>query len=253
VYLDDKGQVSLEMTSPIDRVDAKVSEQDDPTRVDVTVRNLDHPDQQITLTPSILVENRRTSFFQVPANVVGTGNFEVLFRDRTAGHFLGLLDDSLQVVSDRQDFVWNLTKSLLILWMLSLLVVTISIFSSTFVSWPIAVVLTTVILLGHWVVLTLGEQNAVGLGRAINREFFAYENGPSSQVIDSSIENLTATVNALAAGLPDVSHFDATGEIESGRIVSISSVSDGAIVLIQFGAPLAVLAYLLIKIKEVAP
>jgi ABC-type transport system involved in multi-copper enzyme maturation permease subunit len=249
---DENGRVSMELTSPIDRVDAKVSEQDDPTRVDVIVRDSDHPELQFTISP-LLVENRRTAFFDVPANVVASGNFQVVFRDRTAGHFLGLLDDSLRLVTDRQGFTWNLFKSLLILWMLGLLVVTISIFSSTFVSWPIAVVLTAVILLGHWVVITLGEQNSVALGRSITRDFFASATGAQVQFVDISVERLTTMINALASVLPDVAQFDATGELEKGQIVAISTMADGACVLVEFGAPLAVLAYLLLRIKEVAP
>jgi hypothetical protein len=176
-----------------------------------------------------------------------------VLRDRTDGHYLGLLDDSLQLVTDRQAFALNLFKSLVVLWMLSVLVVTISIFSSTFVSWPIAVVLTTVILLGHWVVLTVGEPNSVALGRAIVRDMFPDANGGGSQVIDTSIEHLTTWVNALADVLPDVSHFDATGELERGQIVGLSTIGAGAIVLAKFGVPLAVMAYVLMKKKEVAP
>jgi ABC-type transport system involved in multi-copper enzyme maturation permease subunit len=245
------GNVSMEFTGPIDRVDAKVSEHDDPTNVDVTVRDLKNPSHEFKR--SILVENRRTSFFDVPAEVVASGDFQVVLRDRTEGHYLCLLDDSLQVVTDRQPFAWNLAKSLLVLWMLSLLVVTISIFCSTFVSWPIAVVMTTIILLGHWTILMIGDQNAVGLGRQISRDFFASATGAQAHVIDTSVEKLTTMVNDLAAVLPDVSHFDATGNIEKGRIVGASALGEGFLVLAQFGLPLTVLGYLLMKIKEVAP
>jgi hypothetical protein len=60
-------------------------------------------------------------------------------------------------------------------------------------------------------------------------------------------------MNTLAIVLPDVSHFDATGELEKGTIVGVATLADSAGVLIEFGLPLAVLAYLLMKIKEVAP
>ena len=41
-------------------------------------------------------------------------------------------------------------------------ITTVAIFASTFLSWPIAVVLTLVILLGHWGVAQLGDATAPG-------------------------------------------------------------------------------------------
>ena len=56
------------------------------------------------------------------------------------------------------------------LWLLSMLVVIIAVFCSTFLSWPIAVVCTLVILLGHWGVEQLGDASLPGVGHNIATE-----------------------------------------------------------------------------------
>ena len=73
---------------------------------------------------------------------------------------------SLKLVRNDQGFAWNLIKSLIILWLMSLLVTIISIFCSTFLSWPIAVVLTMVILFGRWGAMQLGDVTDPGLAGA---------------------------------------------------------------------------------------
>ena len=81
--------------------------------------------------------------------------------------FIGLNTGSVSLISAEHSFAMNLGESLLVLWLLSILVVTIAIFSSTFLSWPIAVILTLVILLGHWGVEQLGDTLNPGVGRTV--------------------------------------------------------------------------------------
>ena len=50
---------------------------------------------------------------------------------------------------------------------MALLVVIVSVFCSTFLSWPIAIVLTILILLGHWGVQQLGDATAPGIGNLV--------------------------------------------------------------------------------------
>src|SRR5205823_2452898 len=135
---------------------------EEPTRVQVSVRNTatGAVTDPITLTP----ESNRPVFFNVPMSAVKGGNFDVLLRCTTKGHYIGLGRASLAMITDRQSFAWNLAKSLSILWMLSVLITAVAIFTSTFLSWPIAVVLTLVMLLGHWGVEQLGDATAPGIG-----------------------------------------------------------------------------------------
>ena len=116
----------------------------------------------------VKIESNRTAYFSFPCEAVGDGNFDLLVKCLGPGHtliFHGVNGGgSIQVVTGSHSFFFNLLLSLGILWLLSILVICTSVFCSTFVSWPIAVILTVVILLGHWGTSQIADSNAPGIG-----------------------------------------------------------------------------------------
>ena len=112
------------------------------------------------------------------------------------------------VAADR-NFVINLVKSLFILWLLALLVVIIAVFCSTFVSWPIAIVLTLVILLAHWGVEQLGGALDKGTAGRTTVSQFKISDPSSSQVVAGTVEFRSMGLRA-AVGMPS-----GRGEISS--------------------------------------
>jgi len=146
------------------------------------------------------VDSDRPSFFQAPRAALEGGDFDLTVRSRTEGHYVGLRTASVAAVSSTESFAFNLLKSVLILWMLSVLVVIISVFCSTFVSWPIAVVLTLVILLGRWCVTQLGDpaspqQMATDLG---------FVNPVGARVFTDTLGALNKMLTITSKVLPDV-------------------------------------------------
>lgn len=197
-------------------------------------------------------ENNRTAYFSAPAEAVAGGDFDVLLRAHTDSRWLQLRIDSLSLVSGDQPFAWNLFKSLLILWLMTVLIVIISIFSSTFLSWPIAIMLTLMLLLGRWGVDQLGFDRA-GLSAAIGRDMGFSENPLSDEVFRRSFDLVSQSLQTLTRLLPDISRFTATEHIEQGVSIPLHTILQAVIVLGGFGLPLIVLAYIFLKNKEVAP
>jgi hypothetical protein len=140
-----------------------------------------------------------------------------------------------------------------ITWLMSLLVIIVAIFCSTFVSWPIAVVLTVVILLGHWGATQIGDSNAPGLGAQIGKDLFGPQSPAATKVVSSTVDNLSRLLNAVAKWLPDISQFAATEDLERGVTIAPRVVIASIKVILAFGLPLTVLAYVFLKNKEVAP
>ncbi|HEX4125554.1 MAG TPA: hypothetical protein VHY37_12560, partial [Tepidisphaeraceae bacterium] len=95
----------------------------------------------IILTPEL----DRANYIDVPRSELAGGNFDLLIRGLSPGQLLDVKPVSVAMITANRSFAFNLFKSLFILWMLSVLVVVIAVFCSTFLSWPIAVVLTLVI------------------------------------------------------------------------------------------------------------
>ncbi len=241
------GRVPFEIKVGLERSGA---EEDALTQmqIQVTNRTTGKSSGPIDIYP----ENVRTSFFTVPADAVGDGNFDVYIRNFTQGNYLGLLSTSIATVASEHSFDFNLIKSLLIRWLMALLVVIIAIFSSTFLSWPIAIVLTIVILIGHWAVLQLGEDVGPGLGARIATEM-GFDDAGRMRAVARSVDALSKLLTSIAAFLPDISKFASVEDIERGISISADRLADPLLVLLTFGLPMLVLAYVILRNKEVAP
>ena len=152
-------------------------------------------------------------------------------------------------------FELNLSKSLLILWLMSVLVTAVAIFCSTFLSWPIAVVLTLVILLGHWGVGQISDSLGSAMGDQVATDLFGANAGAAARakVVSQSVNALSTALKAFATVLPDISQYSATEDIERGITIPVVRLRDAATVTFGFGIPLVVLAYVLLRNKEVAP
>ena len=242
--------VPFEFRTKIERSgDAEATEAENVTRVALTVRNrrTGHAAPPIAITP----DSDRPTFFRVPRAAVDGGEFDVLVQSGTVGHFVGLGRNSLSVVAASQSFAVNLAKSLFILWLLSVLVVVISIFCSTFLSWPIAVVLTLVLLLGRWCVVQLGEPSSP---QQMATDFFGAGAGATqTRVFTDTLGALNKLLAFTAKVLPDLDQFRVTEDIERGVTIPLKSLVDPLTVILTFGIPVLILAYVFLRRKEVAP
>jgi hypothetical protein len=164
---------------------------------------------------------------------------------------LDIKPESVSLITADKSFAFNLFKSLFILWMLSVLVVVIAVFCSTFLSWPIAVILTLVILLGHWGVAELGDAMR-NPGRSVATDF-GLRDPVSSKVVSTSVDDLSDGLRMLATLLPDVSKFPVMEDIERNVSIPMASVEEALGVLLAFGLPMLLLSYIILKHKEVAP
>jgi hypothetical protein len=201
----------------------------------------------IMLTPEL----GRANYVDVPRDELAGGDFDVLVRGLTAGQLLDIKPQSVSLITADKSFAFNLFKSLFILWMLSVLVVVIAVFCSTFLSWPIAVILTLVILLGHWGVAELGDaMQHPGRGVATD---FGLRDPTSSKVVSTSVDDLATGLQWLSLLLPDVSKFPVMEDIERNVSIPIARVEEAMGVLLGFGLPLLLLSYIILKNKEVAP
>jgi hypothetical protein len=243
------GQIPFEIAGlQIQRDNDSEQEREDPTTLLISVR--DGKTQKLTTT-QLNVETRQTAFFSFPADAITGPDYEVLIQCLNKGHTVGFYPESLVLIAGNETFAFNLFKSLAIIWLMSVLVISLAIFCSTFVSWPIAIVMTIILLLAHWGVAQLADTNAPGLGRQIATQFKL--DVAVSNVVSSSVDNLSKGLNAFAKVLPDTSNFDAIDDIEQGITISGWKLLLALEVTAGFGLPAIVLAYLILKYKEVAP
>jgi ABC-type transport system involved in multi-copper enzyme maturation permease subunit len=246
------GTVAFEMKVGIERSGDEADVNTENTRLEFTFVNKTSGQSM----PPIMVypESNRTAYFNVPQDYVKGGNFDVYIRNLSTGHYAGLLTNTLSMVASQEPFDWNLIKSLLIMWMLSILVVVIAIFCSTFLSWPIAFMLTLVLLLGHWTVVQLSGSLAPGIGNRVATDIFgAGSTAAQSRVVSNTVEAMSKVLNSLGSVLPDIGQFSAIDDIERGISISWPTLASPLLVLAVFGLPMIALSYIILRNKEVAP
>ena len=220
--------------------DVKLTVIDPATGRQADVKTIIHP------------ENNRTLYGSVPADLCRSGDFDVAVRCLSPDQWVGMRSTSLSVVRASSTFGWNLAKSLFVLWLLSILVTTISVFCSTFLTWPTAVVFTLVLLFGRWGLNALGDAAAAGLGRSFVNDF-GIKDPTLGLTVASSVETLNKTFKAVAGVLPDIGSFSATDDIDRGVSIPLRTLGDAAGTLFGYGLPLTALAFVILKNKEVAP
>jgi len=198
-------------------------------------------------------ETNRDIPIAVPAEYVAGGNFDVYIQGADNGQIIGLSPTSVQFISAEHNFALNLLKSLLILWLFSVLVVIVAIFTSTFLSWPIAVVLTLGILLGHWGVEQLGDALNPGVGRSVAQDLGFGRDAAQSQVVSASVDALAKLATAVSTVLPNLSKFPVMDDITRGVSIPPRHLLEAISVLAYYGLPMLVLSFIILKNKEVAP
>ena len=245
------GRVPMQFRVGIERSGAD-SDREDVTNVRVEIIN--HTLNEVFQAGVIQPESNRTLYFGVDPRAVEGGNFDVRLRNLTFGHVIGLRYASLALVLDQRGFAWNLFKSLGMLWMFTLLVGSIALCTSTFLSWPIAFVLTLVILLGRWVVELLGDSLGPGAGSAFAQSLFgAGGDFAQARVVSQTVDALSKALVTLANLLPDISAFGTNELMERGIAIPLAQILAAGQVLLLFAVPLTVLAYVFLRNKEVAP
>jgi hypothetical protein len=235
----------------LNRNDDDVQAESNELRLTFVNRKSNHR-ETVTAYP----ENNRPAYFDVPAAAVEGGDFDVLL-DLRSPAWIGLqltpTNASLRMVTGNQSFAFNLLKSLAVLWLLSLLVTIISIFCSTFLSWPIAVVLTLLFLTGRWGAEQLSDIAKPGIGRQIAQDMFRKASASTHTAVSETVDALVQALNLVAGFLPDISRFGALEHIDRGIAIPGATLTSSLAVTFGYGVPLLVLAWFFLRHKEVAP
>ena len=244
------GMVTVETRIGVESAGDYEDEANVTQRVEMRVHN--RSTGQTSDPVEVRAESHRAVPVAVPAEFFAGGDFEIYLRALNDGAWYGVEKNSVSLVRSSQPFSWNLFKGLLVLWLMSVLVVAIAVFTSTFLSWPIAIVLTLFILLGHWGVSQLGDIAGTGLGTEVTQAM-GLDDPTAARIVRGSVGFLTNTLNFIAQFLPDISKFPATEDIERGISMPPEKVAGAAWVLLGYGVPVTLLAYVILRNKEVAP
>jgi ABC-type transport system involved in multi-copper enzyme maturation permease subunit len=255
------GTFPFELTPLVDTAGAATSEgRENPTTVDIQVADLDK--NIIHDFGSAFVESHEPTYLAIPASMISTtttpgdsishGHFQIYLHCENTEQTLSLTPASLKMNLGGENFEFNLFKSFLIIWAMSILVIILSILCSTFLSWPIAIVLTMLLLLGRVAVDEMSDESGPGLGNRIVNDFKLSDTS-GDKLVSSSVDTLNNFMTTVAKVLPDSAQFDAISNIAQGTTIPRQQLYDALYVLGGFGIPALAAAYVIVKGKEVAP
>lgn len=242
------GKVTLEMMMNIDRMDDDASV--DATQVAVEVVN--RTSGKTSGAISVFPENGKIAYADVPVDVFEGGKFDVKLRVLTRGHAVALNTGSIMMVQERSSFAANLFKGLFAQWMLSILVVLVGMFCSTIVSWPIAIVLCVVLLMGRWAVDQVSDSLQPGIGATLATDLGAVD-ATQARVISVVGDGLARMLNVVSQFLPNIDAFSFASPLERGIAIPTGAMMSAVFILLLFGLPVFTLSYIFLRNKEVAP
>lgn len=252
----DARTVDFELRAGVERTGGEnTGEGEIPTILDIMARN--SASGAVSAKVAVEIESNRTIYFRLPAEVLRGGAFDILIRCTTPDQWPGLRGPdlgataSLQMVAGSEPFAWNLFKSLLILWMMSILIASVTFLCSTFLSWPIAIVCAMFLLMGQWMIQQVNLSDK-GMARAVVRDL-GLADDRSGKVVTEGIEGLTATISRVGTVLPDISRFSPIEDLERGVRIPADRLTDAAEMLLCFGGAALALSYIALRRKEVAP
>ena len=247
----DDGRIGFELVGNVGRTGG-VLDEGDTTRVRVSVRNANTG--FVSEPQTLLPETNAPVYFTVPAEAVEGGDFDLRLQTESRGHVFSLNAANVRLVVGGEPYWLNLAKALLGLWLLSLLVAVCGLTFSTFVSWPIAVVLTVAVLGGRWVADQLGTAFDGSLGRGVVTQYFDTDtDAATAKVVETGFDALGGAFSTITRFLPPIGTYDFAPPLERGLAVPWGRLAESTLLTLAFGLPLLSVGYVVLRNKEVAP
>jgi ABC-type transport system involved in multi-copper enzyme maturation permease subunit len=243
-------KVSLELRFGLERSGDGATQDNAITQVGLQVRNRSTGESSPEYYAE--VESDRPAFVDnVDPKYIRGGAFDVVVRVRSEGVVVNLGENSVAVVSGRGPFVFNLLAGLLCQWMLGILAVCVGVCASTFVSWPIAIVLSFLVLNLRWMVTQLADSLS-GVGSSFVTQI-GIQDASGAKTVQVTADAMSWLLRTIAHYLPAIDAFAVGNFVERGLTVPMRDVGLAGLVLAAFGLPLISLAYVILRKKEVAP
>jgi hypothetical protein len=198
--------------------------------------------RQIDVVPS----SRMGCFVRVPRELAADGSLVLQLRPRQPEDTFTLDANSVRLLARPTNFALNLFKSLLIIMLAAMVVVAIGVMASVFLSWPVALLLTNVVLVaGNMLQLVRGML-------AKGTQVLKPGDGQAAVFEQATNVFLSFTAQVVVRIVPDFTQFDSVAFISQGLNIPWSSlVPDVVLAAKCLGVAIAV-GVLTLHFREVA-
>ena len=258
------GPIPLEMTFTIYRTTKGIL--GEPVLASLTASN-PRPGAQpfSTVIPIREYYTNRTS---LPSRVlVGSrGNLTIEARCVTANQYLGMAESDLYVLAGKGGFELNFIKGLFGIWLQVLVLTSVGLFAGTFLSWPVAILVTMFFFLAGEVAFTYLAQFAMdaldqkmigpfeSLIRLINHQNMMNVLAPTPAVVVAKTADaiVMPVMSRLVFLIPNFGALDVTNTVADGFAVSWEQIRDLTLMGLGYALPFSVAGFFILRNREVA-
>lgn len=246
---------SLLLRNPRDGADVK------PTEVEIFGAKEFQIDNRLIPREVRTPDGKKVDLFE---EFVSDGEVELWLRCVDIGQYFGVAQADMYLRAHNASFAWNFAKGYIGIWLLGVLVVSLGVLFSTFLSGPVAILATAGALFGGWFhefMYNLATHQTYGGGpfesfvRILTQQNVTSEMEPGlrTTVVQTLDQPAEFGLWLLSAVLPDISRFD----VFSKCVAYGFNIPGGTIMMytcrtFAFVLPLFVAAYLCLKNREIA-
>ncbi len=207
-----------------------------------------------------------TNFDLIPARVlVGSrGYLDIEVQCLTSQQYLGMTESDLFIMADSGNFYVNYAKGLAGIWLQALVLTAIGVFAGTFLSWPVALLLTIGLglagTIGFGVLRDLSINTILGGGpfesaiRVLTHENQMSDLAPTlGVVVAKAFDSLVVPVlTRLVYIVPNFSAVDVSATVADGFAVTNDVLIGNVLLALGYAIPFSVAGYFILKHREVA-
>ncbi len=205
---------------------------------------------------------RRTFPAKVLVGCMGSLMVEV--QCLTPNQFLGMANDDLFILAKRGDFRGNYIRGLFGVWLQALVVTAVGLFASTFLSWPVALLLTLAFYVSGQVAIGFIDQLSQGqvsgggpfesLIRLLTHQNLSSELEPTPGVLVAKTfdQFMSPILSGLVYVVPNLAALDVSNTVASGFAVSTNTLWEHFLLGLGYALPFTAAAFLILKRREVA-
>jgi hypothetical protein len=208
-------------------------------------------DGAVAWSTDLAMEENRPLIVRLPALLLTGRPFNVTMTCRSSSHSIALDYGSARLSVSRVPFAWALARSGAILWMQATVPAALAVFASTFLSWPVGLLLTGFALLVGVVKPLLLP---LGVGHELWRALYIMEPQTVETVLLTALKWFVwlqgRLIAALAFVAPDLRQFGGFEAVARGAAVPVSEVLGNLKWAAFYVLPLLLGAYWVMRFKE---
>ena len=258
------GPIPLEMTFTIYRTTKGIL--GEPVLASITAMNL-RPGMK-PFSTVIPIREYYINHTSLPAQIlVGSrGVLKVEVRCVTSNQYLGMAEGDLYVLAGKGGFEINFIKGLFGIWLQVLVLTSVGLFAGTFLSWPVAILVTLFFFIAGEVAFTYlaqfsmaaVDQKVIGpfesLIRLVNHQNMVNAMAPTPAVVVAKTADsiVMPVMSRLVFLVPNFGALDVTNTVADGFAVTWTQIRDLTLMGLGYALPFSIAGFFILRNREVA-